>query len=123
MVSIARDIVETDFISLSKDASCLEAARAMKSKRHGYVIIVSPKGVPEGIATEWDFMAKIVAEAKEASAMPLEAIMSRELVSVDAKTGLDQVAQLMARKGIRRVLVMEGDKILGVVTAAIILRR
>ncbi len=49
--------------------------------------------------------------------------MTSELVSVDARTGLDQVAQLMARKGIRRVLVMEGDRVLGVITAATMLRR
>jgi signal-transduction protein with cAMP-binding, CBS, and nucleotidyltransferase domain len=123
MVSVARDIVEEDFISLSKEASCLEAARAMKAKRHGYVIIVSGKGVPEGIVTEWDFMAKVVAEGRDAAGVPLEEIMTRELVSVDAKTGLDQVAQLMARRAIRRVLVMEGDRVLGVITAATMLRR
>ena len=123
MVSVARDIVEEDFISLSKDASCLEAARAMKAKRHGYVIIASAKGVPEGIVTEWDVMAKVVAEGRDAEGVLLEEIMTRELVSVDAKTGLDQVAQLMARTAIRRVLVMEGDRVLRVITAATMLRR
>ncbi len=123
MVSVAKDIVEKEFISLEKDATCLEAARAMKAKKHGFVIVTSAKGVPEGIVTEWDFLAKVVAEGLDPAGVGLAGIMTSELVSVDAKTGLDQVAQLMARKGIRRVLVMEGDRVLGVITAATMLRR
>ncbi len=123
MVSVARDIVEREFISLGRDASCLDAARAMKAKKHGYVIVMSSKGVPEGIVTEWDFLARVVAEGRDAAGARLDEIMTSELVSVDAGTGLDQVAQLMARKGIRRVLVLEGDRVLGVITAATMLRR
>jgi len=37
----------------------------------------------------------------------LQEIMSRELVSIDAGAGFDEVAQLMASKGIRRLLVMD----------------
>ena len=123
MVSIARDIVEKEFISFGRDASCLEAARAMKAKKHGYVIVATSKGVPEGIVTEWDFLAKVVAEGRDPGKVRLDEIMSSELLSVAAKTGLDQVAELMARKGIRRVLVMEESKVLGIVTAATMLSR
>jgi predicted transcriptional regulator len=49
--------------------------------------------------------------------------MTSDLVSVDANVGLDQVAQLMAQKGIRRVLVMKDRRVIGVVTAAIMLAR
>jgi signal-transduction protein with cAMP-binding, CBS, and nucleotidyltransferase domain len=123
MVSVAKDIVEKEFISLSREASCLDAARAMKAKKHGYVIVSSSRGVPEGMVTEWDFLAKVIAEGRDPARVRLEEIMTSELVSVDAKTGLDEVAQLMALKGIRRVLVLEDDTVLGVITAATMLRR
>ena len=123
MVSVAKDIVEKEFISLDRDVNCLEAAKAMRAKKHGYVIVTTPKGVPEGMVTEWDFLTKVVAEGRDPVRVRLDEIMSSELVSVDAKTGLDQVAQLMARKGIRRVLVMEDDKVLGIITAATMLAR
>ena len=123
MVSVAKDIVEKEFISLGRETSCLDAARAMKVKKHGYVIVSSSRGVPEGMVTEWDFLAKVIAEGRDPASVKLEEIMSSELVSVDAKTGLDEVAQLMARKGIRRVLVIENGKVLGIVTAAIMLAR
>ena len=95
----------------------------MKAKRHGYAIIASSTGSPEGIVTEWDYLSKIVAEGGDPSHVKLGDIMTSDLVSVDANVGLDQVAELMAHKGIRRVLVLKDQKVIGVITAAIMLSR
>jgi signal-transduction protein with cAMP-binding, CBS, and nucleotidyltransferase domain len=123
MVLVAKDIVEKEFLSLSRETRALDAARQMKAKRHGYVIIASSTGSPEGIVTEWDYLSKIVAEGRDPSHVMLGDIMTTDLVSVDANVGLDQVAELMAHKGIRRVLVLKDRKVVGVVTAGIMLSR
>ncbi len=120
---VAKDIVEKDFLSLQPDTSALEAARQMKAKRHGFAIIASSSGSPEGIVTEWDYLSKVVAEGKDPARVKLAEIMTSSLVSVDAGEGLDQVAQLMAQKGIRRVLVLKDHRVLGVITASIMLSR
>ena len=123
MVLVAKDIVEKEFLSLSRDTTALEGARQMKAKRHGYAIVASSTGSPEGIVTEWDYLSKIVAEGRDPSHVTLGGIMTSDLVSVDANVGLDQVAELMAHKGIRRVLVLKDHKVIGVITAAIMLSR
>ncbi len=121
MVFRAKDIVETDFLSMSKETTALEAARAMKTKKHGFVVIVTPEGRPEGIVTEWDYLSKLVAEGKDPSRVKLAELMSTNLVTVDAEEGTDQISQLMADKGIRRLLVTEDGKTIGVITAKTIL--
>jgi len=123
MVLVAKDIVEKDFLSLPKNTNALEAAREMKAKSHGYVIIASVGGSPEGIVTEWDYLAKIVADGRDPAKVRLGDIMTGDLVSVDGNDGLDQVAQVMAQKGIRRVLVIKDQKVLGVITAKTMLSR
>ncbi len=123
MVLVAKDIVEKDFLSLPRNTTALEAARQMKAKSYGFVIIASEGGDPQGIVTEWDYLAKIVAEARDPAKVRLSEIMSGELVAVDANEGLDQVAQVMAQKGIRRVLVIKDHKVLGVITAKTMLSR
>jgi signal-transduction protein with cAMP-binding, CBS, and nucleotidyltransferase domain len=123
MVLVAKDIVEKEFLSLSRETTALEGARQMKAKRHGYAIIASSTGSPEGIVTEWDYLSKIVAEGMDPSHVKLGDIMTSDLVSVDSNVGLDQVAQLMTQKGIRRVLVLKDRKVIGVITAAIMLSR
>ena len=123
MVLVAKDIVEKEFLSLSRETTALEAARQMKAKKHGYAIVASSAGSPEGIVTEWDYLSKIVAEGRDPSHVKLGDIMTSDLVSVDANVGLDQVAELMAHRGIRRVLVLKDRKVIGVITAGIMLSR
>lgn len=123
MVLFAKDIVETDFLSLRAETDALAAVRTMKERRHGFVIVVDAASKPVGVVTEWDFLAKILADGKDAARVPLGEIMSRELVSVDGRDGIDRVAQIMTQRGVRRVLVVQDSKVLGVITAATILKR
>src|SRR2546428_12330183 len=77
MVLVARDIVEKEFLSLSRETTALEAARQMKAKRHGFAIITSATGGPEGIGNEWEYLSQIVAEGKGPSNVKLGEIMTR----------------------------------------------
>ncbi len=123
MVLYAKDIVETEFLSMQPHHSVLEAAKAMATRRHGFVIVMSPEGTPIGIVTEWDVLAKVVAPSRNPSEIRLQDIMTRTLVSVDANEGIDRVAKLMAQDGTRRVLVTKDGKILGVIRVQTILAR
>jgi len=123
MVLYAKDIVEPDFISLKGEVNALEAARMMKSKSHGFVIVESEDRRPKGIVTEWDYISKVVAEGKDPSKVSLAEIMSGNLLTVKASDGIDQVAHVMAERGVRRVLVLENGKILGAITAKTVLGR
>ena len=123
MVLLAKDIVEKDFLSLPRGTSALEAAKQMKSSNRGFVIIVGADGRPEGIVTEWDYLSKIVAEGKDPLKTTLEDIMSTGLVTVKAGDDIDFVSQMMSDRGIRRVLVIQGGKVLGAITAKTVLSR
>jgi CBS domain-containing protein len=123
MVLFAKDIVEKDFLSMQRGTTALEAARQMQSNRRGFVVVTAPDGKPEGIVTEWDYLSKIVAAEKDPARVKLEEIMSVNLITVEADQGLDEVAQLMAKKGIRRVLVIQDGEILGTITARTMLGR
>ena len=114
--------MESDYISLTGETNALEAAKIMKEKRHGFAIIIRD-GHPRGIVTEWDYLSKIVANDRNARDVKLNEIMSENLVSVQSNEGIDQVSKLMAEKGIRRVLVVDKDKLLGVITSKTILLR
>ncbi len=94
----------------------------MKQRKHGFVIIAS-EGKPIGIVTEWDLVSRIVAEEKDPSSVLVKEIMSQNVMSVKANDGIDFVSKLMADKGIRRVLVIDKGKIIGVITAKTVLAR
>jgi IMP dehydrogenase len=123
MVLFAKDIVEKDFLSLQRGVTAAEAAKMMKSSRHGFVVVVDSVGKPEGIVTEWDYLSKLVAEDKDPSKAKLEDIMSTNLVTVNADDEIDTVSQIMSQRGIRRVLVIQKGKVIGVITARTVLSR
>ena len=120
MVLFAKDVAEPVFLSLPPETNALEAARQMKDKHQGYVIVVSADK-PIGIVTEWDYLAKVMAEARDPSTMTLKELMTEGLISVPDGEGLEGVARIMTEKGVRRVLVMRKDKVVGVITSRTIL--
>ena len=123
MVLYAKDIVEPEFLSMRPQTTLLEAAKVMADRHHGFVLVTSAEGRPIGIVTEWDILAKVVAEGRDPAQVRLEELMTRSLVYVEANEGIDRVAQIMADKGIRRVLVQKDGKVIGVIRAQTIARR
>jgi signal-transduction protein with cAMP-binding, CBS, and nucleotidyltransferase domain len=122
MVLYAKDIVEKNFLLLSASSNVLEGARAMKSTRHGFAVI-GTLAEPQGIVTEWDILAKVVAEGQDPQGITLGEIMSTELLSVEGGAGLAEVSQLMSERGVRRLLVKEDGKVIGYITSKTMLAR
>jgi CBS domain-containing protein len=120
LVLFAKDVAEAAFLSLPRTTNALDAAKIMKEKHQGFVI-VSDGVVPEGIVTEWDYLSKIIAEGRDPSQVRIGEIMTAGLITVKGNDGLETVARIMTERGVRRVLVLHDDKILGVITSRTIL--
>ncbi|MDG6920543.1 MAG: CBS domain-containing protein [Nitrososphaerota archaeon] len=122
MVLYARDIVEKEFLSLTEESTVLDAAKSMKSKRRGFVL-VGPPASPRGIVTEWDVLSKVVAEGLDPQKVTLGEVMTRELLSIEGGAGLAAVSQLMTEHGVRRLLVKEEGEVIGFITSRTMLAR
>jgi len=122
MVLYARDIVEKDFLSMSGTSSVLEGAKAMKNSRHGFAIIGTPAD-PLGVVTEWDIISKVVSEGRDPKSVTMEEVMTKDLLSIDASSPLSVVSQTMTEKGARRLLVKDGNQVIGFITSKTMLAR
>ncbi len=122
MVLFAKDVAEKVFLSLPRGTNALEAAKKMKETRQGFVV-VTDGGAPEGIVTEWDYLSKVVAESKDPNNVTLGDIMTPGLITVKGSDGLESVAKTMTEQGVRRVLVLQDGKVLGIITSRTILAR
>jgi CBS domain-containing protein len=122
LVLYAKDIIETDFISLPPTENVFNASKLMSERRHGFVIVVSEDKRPAGIVTEWDVLEKIVATNRDPKRTTLSDIMSVSLVTVSPDTGIAQIATIMSERGIRRILVVQDQKMIGVITSRAILK-
>jgi len=122
MVLYARDIVEKDFLSISGTSSVLEGAKEMKNSRHGFAIIGTPAD-PQGVVTEWDIISKVVSEGRDPRTVTMGEVMTTNLLSIDASTPISAVSQIMTDKGVRRLLVKDGNQVVGFITSKTVLAR
>jgi CBS domain-containing protein len=96
-----------------------KAASFMKKHKIGSVFI-SKKGKSVGIVTEKDIIYKVVVQGLNPADVKLETIMSTPLISVTPKTTIREALDVMSKKNIRRVLVVDGDKPVGVLIIRLI---
>ena len=101
-------------IAVDGETSAQDALLLMIAKDIG-ALAVTESGQPVGIITDRDVLKKCCSEAS-CGVVKAREIMSKPLTAVNGETTLGEAAELMARKGIRRLFVTEGEKIVGIVT-------
>ncbi len=110
-----RNFVRANMLKIDANQSAWEAAMMMRDNDAGSVI-VTVNGQPYGIVTERDIMYKIAAEDLPASKVLLKKIMTSPIISVTADTSTTDAVKLMAKHHIRRLLVTENGKPIGMLS-------
>jgi CBS domain-containing protein len=90
------------------------AAETMKKNRIGCLVVVD-KDKPVGIVTERDIAYKLVAEGRGGDTKVKE-VMSKGLKTVGEDKHVIDAAKLMAAHVIRRLPVVKGGKLVGIIT-------
>jgi len=109
-----RQIMRT-IVSIDSKAKAREAAKLMVEKRIGS-LIANRDGLPFGIVTERDLVDKIVAGVSDPSKVTVAEMMTAPLVTIDASAPLIDAARRMVEKRVKRLIVTEHDKIIGIVS-------
>ena len=102
-------------VTLPSTATVREALEAMKARRVGSVVLTDAAGAVEGIFTHTDVLDR-VALAGTALERPVAEVMTREPVGMQSTAPIADAAQRMARGGFRHILVMEGERLEGVIS-------
>jgi CBS domain-containing protein len=109
-----RQIMRT-IVSIDSKAKVKDAARLMVEKGIGS-LIANRDGLPFGIVTERDLMEKIAAEGVDPNKMTVSEVMTAPLTTVDADSSIIDAARRMVEKRVKRLVVTDQDKIVGIVT-------
>jgi CBS domain-containing protein len=102
-------------VTASAEASGLEVARLMRDHRVGSVVIVDSAEKPVAILTDRDLTLRVFAEGVE-PATPALQHASRPLVCGEPEMNLDEAAALMVQHGVRRLPVVRGEELVGIVS-------
>ncbi|MCK5698897.1 MAG: CBS domain-containing protein, partial [Candidatus Aenigmarchaeota archaeon] len=86
-------------------------------------LLVKEKGEFIGIVSEKDIINKVVAEELYPGDVKVREIMNRPLVTIPEKETIEKAVELMKKKGIRRLAVTEGGRIVGLISETDITRQ
>jgi predicted transcriptional regulator len=101
-------------ITIRPEAAVHDAARLLSEHNISGVPVVGADGGMVGLVTEADLIGK--------SGKTVADIMSRRVMSVGEETPVDEIAQLLTSMRYKRVPIMRGDRVVGVVSRADIVR-
>lgn len=139
----ATDVMTRSVVSIRPDASVLDAARLMLYHKVSGLPVVEADGTLVGIVTEGDFMrraeigaarrrphwleffttpGRLAEEYVHASGRKVREVMSKELCTVTEETALAEIARLMEERRIKRIPVVQGRELVGIVSRADLLR-
>ncbi len=111
-----KEIMDNSILSVNSTVSALDVAKLMENSNAGAVIVLENQ-TPVGIVTNRDLAVKIIAHSYP-SDTPIRRIMSSPLISINPETDIATAAELMSSKKIRKLPVICGDDVLGVVISS-----
>lgn len=111
-----REAMVTSPVTIRPNAFVYEAAREMRDKEIGSVICVDKDKVL-GVVTERDLVRRVLAEDRDPKKVKVSDVMTTPVVSIHPEEDIVDAAQFMSRRGLRRLVVMEGDRLVGIITS------
>ncbi len=135
----ALDVMARTVISVDPDATVLQAARQMLQHRLSGLPVIDKSGNLVGILSEGDFLrrretqterkhsrwleflmgpGKLAAEYTHSHGSKVAEVMTVDVCTVTEDTALEDVVELMERRRIKRVPVVRGKQVVGIITRA-----
>jgi CBS domain-containing protein len=111
-----------DVWSVSPDDSVFKAMSLMADKDIGALVVIVDDTLA-GIVSERDYARKVVLQGKSSRDTPVRDIMSSPVVSVSPNHTVDDCMRIVTTKRIRHLPVVQGDKVVGVVSIGDLVRR
>ena len=110
-----RDIMEKNVVTIEHDKTALDAARLISDKDVSFLVILNGD-TPVGVLSESDFVKRLAADDKKASDVIISEIMSSNFRWVEPETELEDAIQKMLNNNIRRLVILDNNKLAGVIT-------
>lgn len=112
---LIREAMTKNATTISGEVPVSEAARIMEKNNIGSVIVVEGKS-PVGIVTERDITYRVVALDKKPGTVKVSEIMSKSIKAIGPDATLTEASKIMAKYNIRRLPVIEGKDLIGIIT-------
>ena len=112
-----RDLMVSSVVTIEPATSIVEAARLMIQAEKGPLPVVEGES-PVAMVTDRDIIARVVAEGRDPNSVTVDDIATHELVTIGPEKDVEEARQLMDQHELDRILVVEGDRLVGIISEA-----
>ena len=110
-----REIMTSGVVTARADANVLGVARLMRDRSVGSIVLCDAEGAPAAMVTDRDLTVRALAEELPGDE-PVAGHASRPLVTGEPDMELEEAAALMVAHRIRRLPIVDGENLVGIVT-------
>jgi len=124
MADVVKDLLEIknkEVWTIEPGASVYNAIAKMADKQIGALVITEGNKVV-GIITERDYARKVILQDKSSKNTAVREIMTERVIYVQPNQKIEECMALMTEKRIRHLPVLDGDKLIGMVSIGDVVR-
>ena len=107
---LAGELAAAPAFSVRLDSTVVDAARVMRDKEVGDVVVVDDDGRIAGILTDRDIAVRVVAVRADPEHTPVEEVCTRNPQTIDGLAGAEAAEQLMRERLVHRLPVVDDEK-------------
>ena len=111
------DVMSSPVITIKDTDTVLAASKLMKKDEIGCVVVVDKNGKPVGLMTERDVVRRVAALDLLPSKVQAGKSMTKPPATIDATSDVAEAAKKMRELQIRRLVVLQGGKLKGIITS------
>lgn len=112
----AKDIMTINIITIDEDDTFLKASTLMKKYDIGFLPIMN-EAIVVGVITDRDMIIRGIANKEDYNAK-ISKYMTQEIIFVDSNTSIEKASELMAEKQIKRLLIIDNNILVGIISLA-----
>jgi CBS domain-containing protein len=116
-----KNLMTKRVITIDVHRTVFDAAELMSNKGVGCLVIMEGE-MPRGIVTERDFVRRVVAKKRPLN-IKISEIMSKPLITISSDASLKEAARTMTNNRIRRLPVLEGNRLFGIIVTSDFVRQ
>ena len=117
-MKLVKQLLDTkgrDILSISPDASVLDAIKVMADKGIGALVVLQDTALV-GVVTERDYARKVILKGRSSENTLVSEIMTENVITTTGDDSVDECMNLMTDRRIRHLPVVDGESVIGIIS-------
>lgn len=121
MDKLVSDVMYKNIILVHADDTIEKVERIFRIHKGAFAAVMDEEGLFYGLITA-SMLFGFQMAAKNLGALKARGICTQKVITVKENTSIKQAAELLVRKNVEHLIVMENDQVLGVLTSTQLLK-